>query len=33
VYFEVCMHMNENMEMLWNADLFQDMVAAAVDDD
>ncbi len=31
-YFEVTLRMNERMEQLWNADLFQDVIAAAVDD-
>jgi CubicO group peptidase (beta-lactamase class C family) len=30
-YFEVTLRMNERMEQLWNADLFQDVVAAADD--
>lgn len=32
-YFEVTLRMNETQtEQYWNADLFQDVIAAAVDD-
>ena len=31
-YFEVTLHVNEKMEQLGNADLVQDVIAAAVDD-
>lgn len=31
-YFEVALVLNDNMEMLWNADLFQNVIGAAVDE-
>jgi CubicO group peptidase (beta-lactamase class C family) len=31
-YFEACLRATEKMEMLWNADLFQNVITAAVDD-
>ena len=31
-YFEACLRNNEKNEMLWNADLFQNLITAAVED-
>ena len=32
-YFEACLRFTEKQEMLWNADLFHNVIAAAVDGD